>query len=85
MHAFQAQFDRLLWPFDDRVLPIGRQIADKRGGMLALRDANILDTVVAATAAIHGMIVAARNPGDFRGRGVSLIDPIKSPARLILA
>ena len=85
VRAFEAQFDELLRAFDDRVLPVDRLIADKWGEMLAERDANILDAAVAATAAVHGMIVATRNLRDFRGRGVILVDPFKSPARLILA
>jgi len=84
IRAFEAQFDELLRAFDDRVLPVDRLIADKWGEMLAERNANLLDTAVAATAAVHGMLVATRNLRDFRGRGVSLIDPFKSPARLIL-
>jgi predicted nucleic acid-binding protein len=83
IHVFEAQFDKLLSAFDDRVLPVDRLIADKWGELLAERNANVLDTAVAATAAIHGMMVATRNLRDFRRRGITLIDPFKMPARLI--
>jgi toxin FitB len=85
IHAFEAEFDELLLAFDDRVLAVDRQVADRWGEMLAERNANVMDTAVAATAAVHGMIVATRNLRDFRRRGVRLLDPFKSPARLIPA
>lgn len=84
IRRYEAQFDELLSAFDDRVLPVDRPIAEKSGEMLAERDANILDTAVAATAAVRGMIIATRNLRDFRGRGVGLIDPFRLPARLML-
>jgi hypothetical protein len=37
---------------DDRVLVVDRLITDRRGEMLAVRDANILETAVAPTAEI---------------------------------
>lgn len=82
-HAFEAEFDELILAFDDRVLAVDRQVADTWGEMLAERNANVMDTAVAATAAVHGMIVATRNLRDFRRRGVRLLDPFRSPARLI--
>jgi hypothetical protein len=74
----------LLLAFNDRVLTVDRLIADKWGEMLAEHDANIMDTGVAATAAIHGMIVGTRNLRDFRSRGIRLIDPFKPPLILVL-
>jgi toxin FitB len=83
-HAFEAQFDELLLAFVDRVLAVDRQVADRWGEMLAERAANVMDTALAATAAVHGMIVATRNLRDFRRRGIRLLDPFKSPPQFIL-
>ena len=84
IRAFATQFDALLDAFGNRLLPIDRTVAEAWGEMLAERETNVMDTAVAATAAIHSMIVATRNIRDFRRRGVAMIDPFKSPARMIL-
>jgi predicted nucleic acid-binding protein len=59
-------------------LPVDRAVADCWGEMLGRRDANVMDTAVAATAVIHRLVVATRNGTDFRNRGVRLVDPFKA-------
>ncbi|HEY5430732.1 MAG TPA: PIN domain-containing protein [Solirubrobacteraceae bacterium] len=36
---------------------------------------NTVDSLIAATARIHGFIVVTRNTDDFKGCGVTLINP----------
>jgi predicted nucleic acid-binding protein len=75
--GYEADFNNLLGIYDNRIVPIDRVVAERWGEMLGRRDANVLDTAVAATAAVHGFVAATRNLRHFRGRGVRLLDPFK--------
>jgi toxin FitB len=39
------------------------------------RDMPVKDNMIAATALLHGLIVATHNAKDFKKAGVSLVDP----------
>ena len=75
LDAYQRSFDAIFGAFAGRILPVGGTVALKWGSLLALWDANVLDAGVAATAAVHGLVVATRNLCHFRNRGVALLDP----------
>jgi predicted nucleic acid-binding protein len=51
--------------------------------MLGQREANVMDTVVAATAFVHGLVVATRNGKDYRDRGVRLVNPFKAAPSIV--
>ncbi len=76
--TYEAAFDDFLKSYEDRILVIDRSVADCWGEMLGRREANLLDAAVAATAAVHGLIVATRNLRHFRRRDVRLLDPFKA-------
>lgn len=78
IRAFEANFDTFLADFEGQMIAIDRPVAERWGEMLGRREANVLDTAVAATAAVHGLVVATRNLRHFRGRGVRLLDPFKT-------
>lgn len=63
--------------FAGRVLPVDAQVADRWGRMLAAagRPLPAIDSLIAATAAVHGLTVVTRNTRDFAALGVPLIDP----------
>ena len=46
--------------------------------LLGEHDRNRDDTVMAATARVHGLKVATRNVRHFRGRGVRVLDPFNA-------
>jgi hypothetical protein len=75
---YEADFTRLMVAYGDRMLVIDRLVADCWGEMLAQREANVMDTAIAATAMVHGLVVATRNVRHFRGRDVRVIDPFKA-------
>ncbi len=61
--------DVMLW-FDDRILPVTKEIADRWGvidGTCQVHGtpANTADGLIAATAVVHGLTVATRNVKDF--------------------
>ncbi len=61
--------------FDERVLPIDTAIA-RRCAQLHVPDPQpIRDSLIAATALVHGMTIATRNVRDFEPTGVKVINP----------
>jgi toxin FitB len=78
VQRLERLFDVQIAALFDRLLPVDRAVADAWGDMLAQRDANTMDTALAATALVHGLVVATRNLRHFRGRGVALIDPFRA-------
>jgi predicted nucleic acid-binding protein len=81
--GYEANFDDILAGYGDRILSVDRPVADLWGEMLGQREANVMDTALAATATVHGLVVATRNGRDFRGRGVRLVDPFKANPSII--
>lgn len=68
MHAFQT-----------RILPIDQTVADEWGRMSAIRAAPAIDGLLAATAKVHGLILATRNLADVSGLGAAVVNPFDPP------
>jgi predicted nucleic acid-binding protein len=66
---------KLRHDFADRILPITDQVAMEWGRIAALRPRGDIDSQIAATAVIHGLILVTRNVADFEDTGVSIINP----------
>jgi predicted nucleic acid-binding protein len=69
--------------FLGRVLTIDAQVADRWGQLLASagRPLPAIDSLLAATALVHGLRMVTRNTRDFEGLGVEVINPwTSSPA-----
>jgi predicted nucleic acid-binding protein len=72
--------DDLPLRFEDRVLPIDRQVADAWGRIVASRESAgrpiaIMDAFIAATAEVHGLTLVTRNLGDFAEAVPGLVNP----------
>ena len=63
--------------FSGRILPIDSAVADRWGRLVALagRPLPAIDSLLAATAAQHGLILVTRNLRDVQGLGVQVINP----------
>ena len=63
--------------FLGRVLSIDEQVADRWGQLVAAagRPLPAIDSLVAATALVHGLTVVTRNAKDFEGLGLAVINP----------
>jgi predicted nucleic acid-binding protein len=63
--------------FEGRILTIDAAVADAAGRMMArrIRGLNERDTLVAATAAVHGLTVVTNRPGSFKAAGAATINP----------
>jgi predicted nucleic acid-binding protein len=65
----------LLENFVDRILPITTEVALEWGRLNVLRPLPAVDSMLAATANVHGLILATRNVGDLVNVGVSVVNP----------
>ena len=63
--------------FSGRILPIDAAVADRWGRLIAQagRPLPAIDSLLAATAALHGFSLVTRNVRDVQGLGVQLINP----------
>jgi predicted nucleic acid-binding protein len=59
----------------DRILPITEEIALAWGRITAGRTRGSADTLIAATALVHDLILVTRNVADFEGVSVTLLNP----------
>lgn len=67
--------DYVLPAFADRILPVDEMIA-RRGAVLHVPNpVPVRDSLIAATALVHGMTVVTRNVSDFESMGVMLLNP----------
>jgi predicted nucleic acid-binding protein len=76
--ALDGWLNRIIVEFADRILPVDRLVADEWGRIAALRSIPPIDALLAATAKVHGMILATRNETDFATTGVPLLNPFRS-------
>ena len=81
--ALAAQVIAVCEVYGDRILPIDERVARVWATMLAQSYKHIDDTGLAATAAVHGLVVVTRNVAHLRGRGVPVLDPFRSPPVIV--
>jgi toxin FitB len=63
--------------FEDRILPIDTEVADRWGRMIAETRHNIpvIDSLIAATALTHNLRLVTHNAQDYNYAGIEVIDP----------
>jgi predicted nucleic acid-binding protein len=61
--------------FAGMILPVTSDVAHEWGRLLALDATNPIDALFAATASVHGLMVATRNEKHFKPFGVALVNP----------
>lgn len=67
--------DSIETTFADRVLSVEIAVARLWGELSAGRSLPVIDTLIAATAMVHGLTLVTRNTRDVELTGVPLIDP----------
>lgn len=70
-----AWIDNLQLEYADRTLPVDREIATVWGELMADRSRAAIDTLLAATALVHGLTLVTRNARDVAGTGVTVVNP----------
>lgn len=76
--------DHVLPAFEGRILPVDTAVALSSAKLHVPDPRPIRDTLIAATALVHGMTVVTRNVADFTHSGVSILDPwqpVSSPGQ----
>lgn len=73
--ALDAWIDRLLSEYDDRVLDVTATVATKWARLPRTRTIPVIDSLLAATARVHGLTLATRNLRDVSDLGVPVVDP----------
>jgi predicted nucleic acid-binding protein len=67
--------DGLEFSFAERIVGIDGATAARWGELSAQRPRPVIDTLLAATAAVHGMTLVTRNLADFEGMGIETLNP----------
>jgi predicted nucleic acid-binding protein len=71
---------QILPQFQERLLPVDPEVA-KRCATLHVPDPKAdRDALIAATALVHGLVVATRNVADFQRSGVRVLNPWDAPS-----
>lgn len=73
------EYDLVAW-FEDRVITINHEVADKWGFILAQHKDPLpaIDSLIAATALTYNMKLITRNVSDFNIQGLEVINPWES-------
>jgi predicted nucleic acid-binding protein len=66
---------QILVEFDGQLLPVDLQIAKRCASLHVPNPFSYRDSLIAATALVHGMTVVTRDVADFKRTGVRLLNP----------
>lgn len=86
--VFARWLGELRTRFADRIIPVDVLVAEQWGRLNAITPRGTVDSLIAATALIHGFTVVTRNTKDFEGCAVPLLNPWEyepSPSREVSA
>lgn len=67
--------EQVLPAFAERILPVDTAVALRSAALHVPDPRPVRDSLIAATAAVHGMAVVTRNERDFDGTGVRVVNP----------
>ncbi len=71
----EAWLEGLLGSFKSRILPIDARVAEVWGRLNVPDPRPTVDTLLAATALVHGLTLVTRNVKDVEGTGVKVLNP----------
>jgi predicted nucleic acid-binding protein len=62
----------------ERILSVDGPVAELWGRLVARRPGSVIDTLMAATALVHGLLLVTRNVKDVAWTGVSYLNPFEA-------
>lgn len=71
--------DHVLPAFEGRILSVDTAVAKRSAGLHVPNPNPFRDSLIAATALVHGMTVVTRNISDFEVTGVPVLNPWSDP------
>ena|ERR1700680_1237092 len=74
-HALEKWLEELVQSFSERILPVDEKVAQNWGRMNAQSSFPVIDSLLAATAETHGLILVTRNLKDIERCGVRCLNP----------
>jgi predicted nucleic acid-binding protein len=75
--ALERWLTRITTDHAERILSVDDEVADRWGRLTAKRPGSVVDTLMAATALVHGLELVTRNIKDVEGTGVSCVNPFE--------
>jgi toxin FitB len=76
--ALERWLKRVTADHAERILPIDELVADQWGRLTARRPGSVIDTLMAATALVHGLLLVTRNVKDVAWTGVACLNPFEA-------
>lgn len=73
--ALETWLAQVIAAFGERILPVDSHVAEYWGRLAAQYNPPIIDGLLAATAAVHDLVLVTRNTCDVDGLGVRVLDP----------
>jgi predicted nucleic acid-binding protein len=65
--------------YSSRILAVDQEIAETWGRLMVPDPLPVIDSILAATAIVHGLTLVTRNVDDIRRTGVAFVDPFDTP------
>lgn len=73
--ALNRWFHALATSYETRIVPVDQRVAEEWGRMNAVATLPVIDSLLAATARVHGLTVVTRNTKDVGRAGVPCLNP----------
>lgn len=71
----QRELSEFIRAYSDQFIPVDNTIAEEWGRLTGIKEKNIVDLLIAATANVKKYVVVTRNVKHFRSRNITTIDP----------
>lgn len=76
--ALEAWLHELVAAYSDRILPIDEAVAERWGRFNVPDPRPVLDSLIAATASVHGLTLVTRNRKHVEPTGVGCLNPFRA-------
>ncbi len=76
--VLEAWLAKLVATFSDRILPITESVAERWGRFNVPDPLPVIDSLLAATASVHGLALVTRNTKDVQRTGVACLNPFSA-------